>query len=81
MNDYELILKYNDISKSNKPKIPQYYGDMFIDVEAEYLMRKKFQQRIDKAIEYINYMFDKANENDIIDDLLKIEKILKGSKE
>ena len=39
------------------------------------------QQRIDKAIKYINYMFDKANENDIIDDLLKIEKILKGSEE
>ena len=37
--------------------------------------------RIKKAIEYINYMFDKANENDIIDDLLKIEKILKGSEE
>lgn len=37
--------------------------------------------RINKAIEYINYMFDKANENDIIDDLLKIEKILKGSEE
>jgi len=39
------------------------------------------QQRIDKVIEYINYMFDKANENDIIDDLLKIEKILKGSED
>lgn len=37
--------------------------------------------RIKKAIEYINYMFDKANENDIIDDLLKIEEILKGSEE
>lgn len=37
--------------------------------------------RINKALEYINYMFDKANENDIIDDLLKIEKILKGSEE
>lgn len=34
--------------------------------------------RIRKTIEYINYMFDKANENDIIDDLLKIEKILEG---
>lgn len=41
----------------------------------------KLQKRINKAIEYINYMFDKANENDIIDDLLKIEKILKGSEE
>lgn len=41
----------------------------------------ELQKRINTAIEYINYMFDKANENDIIDDLLKIEKILKGSEE
>ena len=29
-------------------------------------------QRIDNAIEYINYMFDKGNDFDIIDYLLKI---------
>ena len=53
INDFELASKYNDISTSEKPKIPKYHGDMFIDVEQEYLMRKDFQQRIDKAIEYI----------------------------
>lgn len=42
---------------------------------------RKYKDIINKAIEYIDYMFDKANENDIIDDLLKIEKILKGSEE
>ena len=52
--DLELIEEYKDISKTNKPKIAPYYGDMFIDVEMEYLMRKDLQQRIDKAIEFLD---------------------------
>ena len=51
------------------------------DVDTLLEVNEELRKRIDKAIEYINYMFYKANENDIIDDLLKIEKILKGSEE
>lgn len=52
-SDFELIQEYKDISKTNKPKIAPYCGDMFIDVEMEYLMRKDLQQRIDKAIKIL----------------------------
>ena len=78
MNDIELINKYEDISISNKPKIPQYHGDMFIDVEAEYLIRKELQQRIDKSIEYIEEHYPTSTIN-YQDDKYKLLNILKGS--
>lgn len=37
------------------------------------------QQRIDKALNKIDNMFNKGDENSIIDDLLELDKILKGS--
>ena len=49
------------------------------EIHCLYDEKKELQQRIDKAIEYINYMFDKGNDEDIVDDLLELEKILKGS--
>ena len=39
---------------------------------------KQLEQRIDKALKKINNMFDLGNEETIIDDLLELEKILKG---
>lgn len=55
----ELIEEYEDISKTDRPKIAPYHGDMFIDVEMEYLMRKELQSRIDKAIEYTKILREK----------------------
>ena len=37
------------------------------------------QQKIDKALNKIDNMFNKGDENSIIDDLLELDKILKGS--
>ena len=82
-SDYELIQEYEDISKTNKPKIAPYYGDMFIDVEMEYLMRKELQQRIDKAIEYIEeewifYEDAKTGTGEALVNRDKVLEILKG---
>lgn len=66
------------IDKDNEEIFLKDYGIINEDI-TKYVL--DLQQRIDKVIKYINYMFDKANENDIIDDLLKIEKILKGSED
>jgi hypothetical protein len=67
---------YDELDEQEQEYENQEYWEQQKNKEIE-----RLQQRIDKAIEYINYMFDKANENDIIDDLLKIEKILKESEE
>lgn len=39
----------------------------------------ELNQRIEKASNKINNMFDKGNTNTIVDDLLELDKILKGS--
>lgn len=74
-SDYELIQEYKDISTTNKPKIAPYHGDMFIDVEMEYLMRKELQSRIDKTIEFINSQSPDAGVSG-----KRIKEILKGEK-
>lgn len=76
-NDFELVSKYNDISTSEKPKIPNYHGDMFIDVEQEYLMRKDLQQRIDKAIELLESLIE-LNGTMTTKGMYKLLNILKG---
>lgn len=65
-------MKYSELPKEIK---------LQDDVNTLLEVNEELRKRINKALEYINYMFDKANENDIIDDLLKIEKILKGSED
>ena len=60
--DFELIQEYEDISTTNRPKIAPYRGDMFIDVEMEYLMRKKLEERISYALDYIELHQDKEGE-------------------
>lgn len=93
LNRLEVVL--NDNLIESKDKLTNYrtilgcrvsYDDL--PKEVSFIVRKdtkptydKLEHRINKALKYINYMFDKANENDIIDDLLKIEKILKGSED
>lgn len=78
--DSELIQEYEDISKTNKPKIAPYYGDMFIDVEMEYLMRKELQKRIDDAIEFIDIYTDGINLEafDCLKLMYKVKEILEG---
>lgn len=39
----------------------------------------QLQRRINKALKKINNMFELANEETIIDDLLELDKILKGN--
>ena len=39
----------------------------------------ELNQRIEKALNKINNMFDRGDANTIIDDLLELDKILKGS--
>lgn len=91
-DDFELIQEYKDISKTNKPKIAPYHGDMFIDVEMEYLMRKELEQRIDKAIDYIrdcckmdskiiNLHYDYAQKEMSMDEVDGLLEILKGEQE
>lgn len=38
------------------------------------------EEKIDKALKKINNMFDVGDENKVIDDLLELERILKGDK-
>lgn len=40
---------------------------------------KQLKERIKKALNKINNMFDRGDTNTIIDDLLELDKILKGS--
>lgn len=63
---YRLI----DVDKDNKE----------LRKQLDYYKRKstRLQQRIDKALNKINNMFDRGDANTIIDDLLELDKILKG---
>lgn len=48
-------------------------------VEALEKENQQLKERINKALNKIDNMFNKGDENSIIDDLLELDKILKGS--
>nr|DAQ16387.1 MAG TPA: Protein of unknown function (DUF1192) [Caudoviricetes sp.] len=50
--------------------------DFIIELQEE---NSRYERRINKALNKINNMFDRGDENSIIDDLLELDKILKGS--
>lgn len=54
--------------------------DTIIDLQEELSEINELKERIDKALRKIENMFDLGNEETIIDDLLELEKILKGEK-
>ena len=51
------------------------------NITPEELLIRELQQRIDKALNKIDTMFNNGNEETIIDDLLELDKILRGSEE
>lgn len=74
-----LIKKIDDLQQENQLFKKEYDKLSFhyykaINIEIE------LQDRIDKALRKIENMFDLGNEETIIDDLLELEKILKGDK-
>ncbi len=50
--------------------------DFIIELQEE---NSRYERRINKALNKINNMFDRGDANTIIDDLLELDKILKGS--
>lgn len=50
--------------------------DFIIELQEE---NSRYERRINKALNKINNMFDRGDGNTIIDDLLELDKILKGS--
>lgn len=50
--------------------------DIVLELQEE---NKQLEERINKALNKIDNMFDRGDTNTIIDDLLELDKILKGS--
>lgn len=50
--------------------------DFIIELQEE---NSRYERRINKALNKIDNMFDRGDGNTIIDDLLELEKTLKGS--
>lgn len=80
--------KYVQIEEYKKPNIC-FNTNKYSDFEDYCTLRETFdpfkmfyeniqlQQRINKALNKIDNMFDKGDENSIIDDLLELDKILR----
>mgnify|MGYP006966726586 CR=1 FL=1 len=76
----ELIEFYKNANISDIEYLKKLFVRNLGDVKRRYIKYDKpRKENIARALNKIDNMFDKGNENSIIDDLLELEKILKGS--
>ena len=61
--------------------IQEKYNGLITDYRMSIEKRVKLEQRIDKAQEKLQSMFDNGNEETVLEDLLELDKILRGGKE
>lgn len=77
--DKEMLKILNDLSKKSTTELAL----KIMELSSENLILeqqcKKQKEVIEKASNKINNMFDRGDANTIIDDLLELDKILKGS--
>lgn len=70
--------KYCDLKQENK-KLNGAIQTYDILLKANVEENKQLKERINKALNKIDNMFDRGDTNTIIDDLLELDKIFKGS--
>lgn len=76
----ELIEFYKNANISDIEYLKKLFVRNLGDVKRRYIKNDKpRKENIARALNKIDNMFDKGNENSIIDDLLELDKILKGS--
>lgn len=76
----ELIDFYKNANISDIEYLKKLFVRNLGDVKRRYIKYDKpRKETIARALNKIDNMFDKGNENSIIDDLLELDKILKGS--
>lgn len=68
--------EYNSILCQVQRSFPKVVDKSYEQLQHE---NKQLQERINKALNKIDNMFDRGDTNTIIDDLLELDKILKGS--
>ena len=77
-DQYEEIERLKDLCNKYEEEHNTTFQEWKIGISAREEIANDYKQRIDKALNKINNMFDNGNENTVIDDLLELEKILKG---
>ena len=70
---------YPDGDKANDNQIEEMVEGKKLSIIKLQQENQQLKERINKALNKIDNMFNKGNDNTIIDDLLELNKILKGS--
>lgn len=78
-DDYIRLQRENKILKENAENNDKVVDKVNWENQLLKKENKQLKERINKALNKIDNMFDRGDANTIIDDLLELDKILKGS--
>lgn len=78
-DDYIRVQQENKILKENAENNDKVVDKVNWENQLLKKENKQLKERINKALNKIDNMFDRGDANTIIDDLLELDKILKGS--